>query len=196
LDEIEEITEDQWVEYLRRLTLHVARKFERHGWGSRAKGWGGPGGKDPLDIAQEVLLRVINGTRKYNAERYKDFLHFLCSAADSLISHQVSDLQRRNRPASLSQFSHDSDETPYGLKKAGRNLDPVQTCMNTEVRERIKAVVLKHFADDNIVIGIVDCLEAGIAKRSEIAEYLEIDVKEVDNAKGRLRRKLESELKL
>jgi hypothetical protein len=88
------------------------------------------------------------------------------------------------------------DESRGEKELVGKDPEPLEICMSIELTGQIKDAVLAHFGGDENVLGLVDCLEAGFTKRSELAECLGTDVKEIDNAKKRLRRKLESELKL
>jgi hypothetical protein len=60
--------------------------------------------------------------------------------------------------------------------------------------QKVESILEKNFAEDKIVIGIFECYEAGIYNRSELAEYLEVDAKEIDNAQKRLRREMDKYL--
>ena len=74
--DIASVSEDQWAEYLKRLTLHAGRFFIGYGW--RANGnWAGPGGVTPDDIAAEAILKVLDGTRHYDPTTCPDLLVFL-----------------------------------------------------------------------------------------------------------------------
>lgn len=193
MDDIDRITEDQWKEYLKHLMLHVARQFQKRGWGSVRKGWSGPKGTSPDDIAQEAIRRVYERERVCNPAAYESFLQFLRATANSLMSHLAESVRRKN-VVSLSQLSCDEDAPGSVIEPASTSPGPLQDCIGREVRDKIAAAVLCHFGNDPLVLGIVDCLDGGITKREEIAEYLSVDPREIDNAKKRLRRKLESEL--
>ncbi len=193
MDDIDGITDDQWKEYLQSLTLHAVRQFEKRGWGSVRKGWSGPEGNGPDDVAQEAIRRVYERERVYNPAAYESFLQFLCATANSLISH-LAECARRRKVVSLSQLANDDDSTSNTIEPASTTRGPLEECLSQEVRDRLEAAVLCHFGNDPVVLGIIDCLDGGTTKREEIAEYLSVDPKEIDNAKKRLRRKLESEL--
>jgi len=81
------------------------------------------------------------------------------------------------------------------IEQEGKELDPLQICIEKEqvdidknIIRKVESILEENFSKDKIVIGIYECYKAGIYKRSEIEEYLEVDVKEIDNAQKRLRR--------
>ena len=57
----------------------------------------------------------------------------------------------------------------------------------------METVVNRDFSDDTLAKGIFDCLMADITKRSEMADVLGVRVKDIDNARKRLWRKMKQE---
>ena len=71
----------------------------------------------------------------------------------------------------------------------------MEICIKKDLVEKIKSILQETFVQDEVVCGMLDCLDAGIDKPSEMAEYLEVSVKEVNNAQKRLRREVDKKLK-
>lgn len=193
--DIEAITDDQWGEYAEQLVLYLVTQFWKRGWGSRQRGWAGPGGIGPEDVAQETIRCVIEGRRRYNPSAYEDFLDFLKHAGNSIMSH-LARQGKGTKVFSLSGTPCEDDATTSHFEQAGTERDPEEECMSSEGCNRIKTTVLTHFADDPLVIRLLECLEARITKRADLAEYLDVDPKEIDNARKRLHRTLKTELGL
>jgi len=192
MTDISEITEDEWRQYQKRLTLHARNKFFRLGWVSKHGCKAGPQGVGPEDVASEAIIKVIEGKRKYNKEEYPDFKMFLRSVVDSIVSNMLN-LAERKKLHRLPNVGSDSDETRT-FELEDNQLSPLNNLMNKEVVDEVNAVLMTAFSTDNIVCGILECLRAGIMKPSEMAEYLEVNIKDVNNAQKRLRRVIETKL--
>lgn len=189
MDSIPALTEnEQWRKILNRLTLYAQRKFVRLGWKNK-DGYRSPRGQGPEDIASEVILRTIEGRRVHNAERCPGFEQFLRGGVDSIISHIIDSPEFEKRKATPFVVA-DKDETKE-IESEGREADPLQICIEKDMVQKVKAILEKNFAEDKIVIGIFECYKASIYNRSEMAEYLEVDIKEIDNAQKRLRREMD-----
>jgi len=188
VNKVVKITDDQWAEYLERLTYHITKKFFWLGWGNPRNGYSGPEGKEPTDIALEVISRVIDENRIYNSGAYTDFMHFLRSAADSIINH----LTEKKKKKVMQSLSHECTEAGdcLGDRIPGHEPDPAITSMNKDLLSRIRKIIMRKFANDDVVMKLLDCFDAGIFKRSEVSEYLDMPVKEYDNAMKRLRREV------
>jgi hypothetical protein len=192
VDSIPALTEnDQWRKILNRLTIYAQRKFVRLGWKNK-DGYRSPRGQGPEDIASEVILRTIESRRVYNAERCPDFEQFLRGGVDSIISHIIDSPEFEKRK-SMPFVVTDKGETEE-IEFEGREADPLQICIEKDMVQKVKTILEKNFAEDKIVIGIFECYKAGIYKRSELAGYLEVDIKEIDNAQKRLRREMDKYL--
>jgi len=192
VDSIPAFTEnDQWRKILNRLTIYAQRKFVRLGWKNK-HGYRSPHGQDPEDIASEAIVRTIENRRVYNAQRCPDFQQFLRGCVDSIISHVINSPEFQKRKGMPSVVT-DEGETEE-IQSEGREADPLQICIEKDMVQKVESILEKNFAEDKIVIGIFECCKAGIYKRSELAEYLEVDVKEIDNAQKRLRREMDKYL--
>jgi RNA polymerase sporulation-specific sigma factor len=188
-------TEEEWVKALNRMTIYAQRIFIRLGWW-RNGSFESPRGHKPEEIACEAITRVLSGPRNYDARKCPDFYQYLRGVVRSIISHIVgsSDFKRRMSIPSATT----SEEETIEIKQESKEVDPLQACIekeqvdiNKNLIRKVESVLEKDFSEDKIVIGIYECYKAGIYKRSELAEYLEVDVKEIDNAQKRLRRKMD-----
>lgn len=184
-------TEDQWRKILDRLTVYAQRKFVRLGWKSK-NGYRTPHGQGPEDIASEAIVRIIENKRVYNAQRCPDFEQFLRGCVDSIISYIINspDFKKREAMPCITTSEGETEE----IEPEGRDIDPLQICIEKDIVEKVKSILKENFAEDIIVSGIYECLNAGIDKRSEQAEYLGVDVKEIDNAQKRLQRAVNKNL--
>ena len=192
MPELPELTRDQWEECMERLTLYAAKKFRFKGWVAKRGIRTGPQSKTPQDIAYDAISKVFNGERQYNREAYSDFMHFLKSIVDSLVSHLAESFESKKiRPIPVTT----TDQGDYEeIEFEGKELTPVRLCIEKDLAEKVKTILAVDFKEDTVVTGILECLEAGITKRPEMAELLEIGVKEIDNAHKRLHRVVEKKL--
>ena len=191
---IAELTKEQLQEYLERLALYALRKFRFLGWAAKHTDCAGPGGKGPEDIASEVITKVLNGNRSYNPEKYPLFLDFLTSIVDSRISHLANSFERKKMvplPITTNEQG-DCEEIEF----EGKEATPAKICVHKDIAEKVKIILAEEFKDDPVVNGLLECLGADIKKPAEIAELLEIDIKEIYNAQKRLQRAIDKDKKL
>jgi len=185
--DIASVTEDQWAEYNRRLTLHAGGFFIAYGWRTNSN-WAGPGGVTPGDIAAEAILKVLDGTRRYDPAACPDLLTFLRNVVRSQVSHLAgaADTQRV-RP--MPQIRLNDADDPVDMEPEGDEPSPLENCIKKEIVDKLKAVAAQE--QDDLVTGIVECLDENITKPAEIAELLNVDIKTINNAQKRLWRKAE-----
>lgn len=194
MDSIPAFTEDQWIKTLKHLTVYAQRKFIRLGWWYES-----PSGHKPEEIAVDAIIRVIDGPRIYDAQKCPDFNQYLRGVVRSMISHIInsSDLKKRKATPYITTNERETKE----INKEITELNPLQICIEKEqidisknTIQKVESILEENFSEDKTVIGIYECYKAGIYTRSELAEYLEVDVREIDNAQKRLRRKLDKNL--
>jgi hypothetical protein len=117
---------------------------------------------------------------------------FLRSVVDSIISNMLNLVEHR-KVQTLPNRANECDQTRV-FELEGNELSPVHILINKDIAGKVEDVLMRTFANDSIVCGILACLRAGIIKPSEIAEYLEVKTKDVNNAQKRLRRVIEAKL--
>lgn len=182
------LNDDQWQELLERLSLHARYKLCRHCWRGLPVPKGGrpPGGVEAGDIAAEAITDVIYGSRKWNEDSQPDFFKFLCDVVDSKISHLVQSKENRvERRLKVQQSGEQEKDSDWPADKQFR---PDQIALKDDLREHLRAFLTKELEGDKLACGIFSCLEAGIETPKEVAEYLEVTIKEINNAQKRFRR--------
>ncbi|HEG43626.1 hypothetical protein LCGC14_2538300 [marine sediment metagenome] len=189
--DLAEFTEQDWQGLLDRLTVHAQRKYVKLGWFSNGK-YRNPQGHGPEDVAAEAITRTIEGRRTYDEKKCPDFYYFLKRCVDSIISHLI-DSKETEITESMPSIVTDKGAVKE-IELEGCEASPLIICTKKDLAEKVEFILRKAFEQDEIVCGILDCLDAGIDKRSEMAEYLEVSLKEIDNAKKRLRREVDKKL--
>lgn len=192
MPELVELTRDEWEEYLERLTLYAAKKFLYKGWIAKGGERTGPQGKAPEDIAYEAVLKVLNGERQYNREAYSDFMHFMRSIVDSLVSHLAKSFEsKRFKPMPVATTDQgDCEEFEF----EGKEPAPARTCIHKDLAKKVETILTNEFKGDLVLAGILECFKADVTKPSEMALLLEVDIKEIYNAQKRLQRVIEKKL--
>ena len=193
MDNVPNLTDDQWAELLERLTHRALRKYRKQGWSRgdhRRNEWAAPDGTSPEDVALEAISLVMSGQREYNASTQPDFTKFMRSVVDSLVYHMGKKARRRKTTRIPLRPDVESGEM-VEVEFQGSEPDPLDVCLAADLMEQTREMVMAEADDDPLVLRLFECFEAGITKRAEIAEYLEVDVGEVDKAQKRFRRKLD-----
>jgi DNA-directed RNA polymerase specialized sigma24 family protein len=189
---IRDLSDDDLLKLLKRLTLHAECKLVRLRWR------GVPGGPPPRgvqaeDIAAEAITRVLDGTRAWDERTQPDLLKHLRGVVDSLVSELVRSFDnrrfRRIGPPGA------GDESTMVHEAPGREPDPRELASSREAAETFRAPIVEALREDELAYQVFECLEADITKPSDIADYLGLPVSEINNAQKRLRRKVEDAVK-
>lgn len=181
--------EKSWREITSLLTLYAHKKMARLYWRGLRPSQGGkvPGGIGPEDIAQEAILRTIDGRRTLNLKN--GFFGFLCSTVDSLVYHLVHGDENTDSRTMPVTRTGDEIKSDVGLTKSG----PFQQAVFNEDVSVYRELIRQHLPkDDPIVHEIFAAVEIGCKKPTEIAEMLGCPVKEIYNAQKRYRRAVET----
>jgi len=195
MSDIPQLTDDKWQEIIKKLALRAAWKFSFYGWSTKeGRHSSAPGGIDPTDIVQEAVSAVLEGKRIYNESAYPSFYAFLRSVVDSLISNLYQKNRRQQTKEVRLVQNDDGDDQRNSIGPGVTALDPAAACATGELYHKVKRLLTEEFPDNKIVMGILECLEAGIDKRGEIAKYLDVDEREIDNTRKRLQRVIEKTL--
>lgn len=153
------------------------------------------------DIIQEAIARIYgqgeNGRyRNWNSEKYPDIGLFLKFIIQEIVQQEVEN---------LTDYSKEQifwDENPGEEKELNVNSfdsadahiseTPESTNINKEHIERLPAKIEEVSGEDYELGLIIMCIhQDGITKSSQIADELELPVKDVYNLKKRLKRRLE-----
>ena len=176
---------------LKRLTYHALGKMRRLTWRGAyiRRGGSAPGGYEPYDFALDAIAKAMDGTRSWNREVYETLESYLRSSIDSDINHLVESIDnktgRRLSPASA------KDETATAYELEGTEPDPALVVIDQDWRNRFREAAIKELAGDELLLQLLECMEAEITAPLDIADLLRITADRVNNEKKRLRRKLD-----
>jgi hypothetical protein len=92
---LQEITHEQWSEYSKKLLAFTILFFNRYGGEDVIL----PGGFSAPDIAQEVVVRVLDGSRQWHPEKHGDLLEYLIGQVKSITSHCLTSWSGKNEVA-------------------------------------------------------------------------------------------------
>ena len=188
MQELLELSPEALESLLKRLTLHAHRKMLRIYWrGARVKtGVGVAKGYEAKDFALDAIQMAMEGTRSWNREKYQTIEAFLKSIIDSIVSHLVvSDENKRVRQLATDENDGSTFEIP------GFANDSFTLLKREESQKRFRDSIWRQLEGDEFLLQLLECLEADITKPADIANMLDMEVKDVYNGKKRLRRKVE-----
>lgn len=187
MDDLDELRIEITQPLINKLVLHADFKMRRLTWQGIPTKYKStdPGGVGAQDIVQDSILLYLDGTRKWNKEKYETLELFLRSVIDSIVSNMVNSVKnRRTRDV-------DNEVNPIE-KKADTRLSGVldKLIVDQEIKKRVQELKEKALSD-TLVTQIIECLEAGITKPEEMSEYLNINIKLIYDAKKRFHRKVD-----
>lgn len=191
MEEFLSLTDAEQETLLKRLTHYALIKMRRLTWRGAylAKGGAVPGGHEAKDFALDAINKLLDGIRNWNKAAYPTLEGFLRSTIDSDISHLVQSDDNSKHRRILRRGEDGKEHEAYEVKLPG--FDSVTIVIHMEWREAFRKAVADELKGDSFLKELFDCFDAEITEPSEIAEMLGATVKDVNNAKKRLRRKLE-----
>lgn len=193
LGQLPDLTEHDWLDLLKRLTLYADAKARKLRWRGLAGGTNQsmPSGHGPDSIASEAIVSVLNGERKCGARDRDSLLKVLMGVVDSKISHLAGSADNRTMRAAANGHATDSG-APDAWHPATKPGDgPVAMAADPEAARVFRETIRKALEGEPELLELFECLDAGYSGRKEIAEILAIAESEVTNLRKRLARKLE-----
>lgn len=187
MTQIPNLTEEQLKECLEHLTHYAVKKFFLYGWGGSNRI--GPRATSPDDLAAEAIVSLIKGNRNYYSEIHGELMTFLRSAVDSEIWN-LSCLVEHKKRRPLPQETNGTSTYLSKRELRSNETDPVQTCINRELIEKLETILAPDFKKDKLIRELFDCWKAGKTTRRDIADELGVKVREIDKARKRLLRRL------
>lgn len=138
-----------------------------------------PSGYDAEALAQESILRLLNGERNWDVVKFPDLLDFLkASVIDSLVSH-LRDRVELKKTAPLNEAGELLLESePISL--------PAE---NSEYTSLLANAIVDASSDDEELSTVVECLLEDIIKPREIAQKMGLTPREASRIKERLKAK-------
>jgi DNA-directed RNA polymerase specialized sigma24 family protein len=184
-----ELLKADWEDIGIRLTAHAVWKARNLRWRT-----GQPtllaGGKTPEDVANEAMLKVIEGTRIWDAQR-GPLLPFLRRIVDSLLN-QLADsadnrFQQRLAPGSVADAIAPRCVARTGIPD-GAQPTPSDYNEHAAVRiDQLRAALAQEHRED--LLAVMDAIAFHCEpKPQDIAVYLGTTVADVNNRLKRLRR--------
>ncbi len=149
-------------------------------------------GSDRDDLKQESMIGLYDAIMDYDREKCPNFTSFI---AIRIRSHLIGALVYLNRKKhqvlnmAASLYSSDEDDKAFIDVLPGRSPDPLKMVIAKENEEELHKLVIEKFTRlENIVLAY---RVRGFSYQ-EIAQAVDIDIKSVDNAVSRIKKKAES----
>jgi hypothetical protein len=186
-----------WGETIPRLARYAFWKMRKLFW-QGILGGPAPSGIEPKDLVHISIEKILNGDRTWDPRSQENLYKHLTSVIDSEISHLIDGWENRHifREAVLSgRPNSDGKTAEFWDNVSCPNPDPEEILLAKE-RERLGEHFFWKFyefiADTPLLQTILECLTEGVEKRAEIAASMGIQVKEFDNLKKQLQRRLKA----
>jgi hypothetical protein len=192
------LDEADWKTIILRLTRYAFFVSVKYYWNSGKAGHLSEG-KTPEDIACDAVVKVFNGTRAWDPDKYPNLLKHLEWIVKSDIEHLFSSsehkmtakaLRRRNDGDDQSDCMEDLPETSF--VHPGKIPSPERGLSDEEDKSSADSLLKdlnKKIERDEDLEFLLMCLEEGFDKPSRIAEQMGWDIAKVYNLKRKLSRK-------
>ena len=132
---IRDITLDQWNEYSVKLLAYTVAFFKNYGGAEVVL----PGGYSADDIAQEIVLRVLEGSRRWNPEQHGDLHMYMIGQVRSIVDHCIHSWAGKYEYEVPEGDGYSMDEyldsvlMTYGQEDQISYLSPEQIILNKEM---------------------------------------------------------------
>lgn len=192
MDELLALSDDEQRSLLANLIEHARCKMKRLTWRGAylSKGGAVPAAREPEDFALEAIRKLLDGTRPWKRDKYDTLEKCLRASIDSSINHVAESVDNRigRRMATQTAPGEAAVNASSIVSAEG---DPLTVVIDEEWRDRFQRSAFKELEGEPLLLKLLECLEAGYTKRSELAVLMEVTVTDVTNLIKRLRRKLE-----
>lgn len=191
MDELLKLDKGERKKLYESLVCHARRKMNRLGWKGMFPQVGRktPAGYGPHDVVHDIVEKLLLGKRKWNKEKYTTIEEWLLSAIDSHINHMMTSLKTPS--VKRLTITRDDGQQVQAYELLGREPEPIVIVQDKESADEFHEAVKNIIGEDDVFSQIYDCIEADIIQPSEMSEVTGIEVKEINNAKKRLRRRIE-----
>jgi RNA polymerase sigma factor (sigma-70 family) len=178
--------EKKWKAYYDRLTVFAARLMNSRKWHGKDLD---PSlqGQSPEDIAEEALLDVWEGRRKYDPASGVPFQTYLFGVVRSKISNL-------RKSAVHEKLAEDTNEEDVSLAEKSRLATAAKSAADeksVEVAGEILLGFLQFIEAEPDLSTVFECWIDGWTDRAEVAKRLNITPSEVTNRQKRLDRRVE-----
>lgn len=195
-DEVLALVENHpWEETIPKLTYYALKKIKRRYW-LGVFGGPTPAATEAEDIVMKCIKKVLDGQRCWEPEKYPDLYRFLLGVIDSEVSHLVESWENRYFLREEALAGDCNGEETKDFWQAVPDLNPtIETkLINQEIEEKSEKFFQEFYEsvqDSPKLQMVLDSIFEGHIKRADIAENIGITVKEFDNLKKQLRRRLQ-----
>jgi hypothetical protein len=191
---VEKLGKVKWGRVILELTWFSSGRIKKLSWKHGWKGDHIPKGLEPADIAMEAISTVFDERRHWDSVKYPNLMDYLKSVANSLISHLYESKEYELTDRFL-EDEEGSEQIPLPADpEAVTQLtpDPEETLLGKEedqIGEELFNQLLDFLKDDDELGEIILCIREGYTKPAQIAQQLDVDVKEIYTRKRRLQRR-------
>ncbi|SHJ18577.1 hypothetical protein SAMN02745165_01734 [Malonomonas rubra DSM 5091] len=192
---LELLSEHSWDETIPRLAHYALWKLKKRYW-LGVLGGPTPAGIEAKDIVMKSIEKVLNGKRVWDPQGQPDLFLFLKGVVDSEISHLVQGWENTHvlRDAVLSGRSADEEnQTGFWETVPDPGLDAETEIIDKELERQSEKFFwdfYEYLEETPKLQKILESISEGNIKRAEIAKDVGIKVKEFDNLKKQLQRRL------
>jgi len=196
---VKHLEEANWERIILMLTNYAQKKIDRIKWRYETDTL--PMGQTSADIALEAIKDIFDGNRKWNLSKNPDLYTYLTSIVDSKISH-LYELKEHKITKSMptTEEGQDIEElldkaeptSDHAIYLTPSNYNPEDALLEREKIKRDEATVNAFFEaiqGDEDLEKLASLIMDGYVKSSEIAEQMNVDVKEIYNLRKRFKRK-------
>jgi hypothetical protein len=149
---------------------------------------------DAEDFVHTAVERIYDGNRKWNKQRYPDFIDFINSVIDSLINHEINQLLENIKEP---LFNNAGNEIKYDVEVAIKykfdcfnQKNSLDIIIKEEEHRQFKNKIYQFIKGNKKLEDIFNIMEEGITEPRNIAELTGISVNDIYNILKILRRKL------
>lgn len=163
----------KWISVIQKyLDYYGKNRFERH--------------FEPHDILQEMIERVIKGTRKYHQNRYKSVDDFVYKTCWSIIEEKH---RNKNRVEPAEKYMQTEDGGDYINKLEKKHITEKDYIQNSvEIEDKLEICYNQLLEDEEAALVFLYWKEGYTSK--DLAEETGLTVAQVESAKKRIRYKL------
>jgi len=151
-----------------------------------------PAGKEAMDIVHDAVLKALANENELGPGGSESFDGWLWNRTSSAVSNLVRSyenrMRRRLNAPGLDPVYDDGANTPADAETPASKMDNQELAV---IARNISDRFSTYISDDAKLSALLECLGAGITKREEIAQYLEIPVSDVTNLRKRMKRRQE-----
>jgi hypothetical protein len=183
-------------EMITRLAAYATAKKNRLYWQS-IRGGAMPEGLEPDDVVQNAVKKILTGDRRWDPSKHPDLFEYLTrSVIDSDMNHAAESWTNRHlkNESALTAKAVDQEDSSYFSRLESSQDDPetqLSAEEEAEASDQFLWDLLDDLGDDALLRGMVECIIDGTGKPREMAAALDVTTKEINNAKKRLKRRID-----